>query len=75
MVWTADYLPFEQDGRHHRIKVARPAVKPPLRVRSATLCAAARQTFIATVSARGTASSIPQAGQWRNWSNRSTRTS
>lgn len=31
MVWTADYLPFEQDGRHHRIKVARPAVKLPLR--------------------------------------------
>ena len=31
MVWTADYLSFEQDGLHHRIKVARPAVKTPLR--------------------------------------------
>ncbi len=33
MVWTADYLSFEQDGQHHRIKVARPAVKSPLRAR------------------------------------------
>lgn len=33
MVWTADYLSFEQDGQHYRIKVARPAVKTPLRAR------------------------------------------
>ncbi|KJK22567.1 hypothetical protein UB46_20775 [Burkholderiaceae bacterium 16] len=33
MVWTADYLPFEQDGQQHRIKVCRPAVEPPLRAR------------------------------------------
>ncbi|MGO4332607.1 hypothetical protein AB4Z48_17560 [Cupriavidus sp. 2TAF22] len=31
MWWTADYLSFEQDGQQHRIKVGRPAVKPPLR--------------------------------------------
>lgn len=30
MLWTADYLSFEQDGQHHRIKVARPAVTTPL---------------------------------------------
>ncbi|MGT2429224.1 hypothetical protein ACU4HD_11845 [Cupriavidus basilensis] len=33
MMWTADYLSFEQDGQQHRIKVSRPAVKPPLRAR------------------------------------------
>ncbi|MGT2427909.1 hypothetical protein ACU4HD_02935 [Cupriavidus basilensis] len=33
MVWAAEYLSFEADGQHHRFRVARPAVKPPLRAR------------------------------------------
>ncbi|MDW3683359.1 hypothetical protein RA280_16720 [Cupriavidus sp. CV2] len=33
MVWVAEYLSFDADGQHHRFRVARPHIKPPLRAR------------------------------------------
>lgn len=33
MVWLAEYLSFDADGQHHRFRVTRPIVKPPLRAR------------------------------------------
>lgn len=33
MVWLAEYLSFDADGQHHRFRVARPHIKPPLRAR------------------------------------------
>ncbi|MGE8453884.1 MAG: hypothetical protein ACN6OP_25400 [Pseudomonadales bacterium] len=33
MVWVAEYLSFDADGQHHRFRIARPHVKPPLRAR------------------------------------------
>ncbi|GAB7549221.1 hypothetical protein [Cupriavidus sp. 8B] len=33
MKWAPDYLSFGSGDEHHRIKVARPATKPPLRAR------------------------------------------
>lgn len=33
MVWLAEYLSFDADGQHHRFRVARPIVKPPLKAR------------------------------------------
>ncbi|MDW3682919.1 hypothetical protein RA280_14415 [Cupriavidus sp. CV2] len=33
MVWLAEYLSFDADGQHHRLRIARPFIKPPLRAR------------------------------------------
>ncbi|MFJ1255958.1 hypothetical protein [Cupriavidus sp. CuC1] len=33
MAWLAEYLSFDAGREHHRLRVARPIVKPPLRAR------------------------------------------